>query len=225
MDNFSAGNNYPGDKISGFIDDNKVCRRISNIYMRTKMTQKATKYLTIMRSTVKKEERMMSCRGMYNAMKDRHGHSSFAFLITKAPQPQPRIKSNCRKNKSTSTQVHPSSFGATIDFQDFFLSRFSKNHSTLIFKTQVVIRTISSKNHSSPEENLYKPCKTFSQMILQALLRRMYGELQEPQSVTISTVKFVSYRFFLFQSLQLQSYVIIFAYFSSSSILALPLVF
>ena len=44
----------------------------------------------------------------------------------------------------------------------------------------------------------------FSQMILQALLRRMYGELQEPQSVTISTVKFVSYRFFLFHSLQLQ---------------------
>ena len=41
-------------------------------------------------------------------------------------------------------------------------------------------------------------------MILQALLRRMYGELQEPQSVTISTVKFVSYRFFLFHSLQLQ---------------------
>ena len=60
-------------------------------------------------------------------------------------------------------------------------------------------------------------------MILQALLRRMYGELQEPQSVTISTVKFVSYRFFFFQSLQLQSYVIIFAYFSSYSILALPL--
>ena len=199
MDNFSAGNNYPGDKISGFIDDNKVCWKIGNIYMRTTMTQKATtKYLTTMRSTVKKEERMMSCRGMYNAMKDRHGHSSFAFLITKAPQPHPRKKSNCRKNKSTSTQVHPSSFGATIDFQDFFLSRFSKNHSTLIFKTQVVIRTISSKNHSSPEKNLYKPCKTFSQMQIQALLRRMYGELQEPQSVTISTVKFVSYRFFLF---------------------------
>ena len=144
MGNFSAGNNYPGDKISGFIDDNKVCWKIGNIYMRTTMTQKATtKYLTTMRSTVKKEERMMSCRGMYNAMKDRHGHSSFAFLITKAAQPHPRKKINCRKNKSTSTQVHPSSFGATIDFQDFFLSRFSKNHSTLIFNTQVVIRTIS----------------------------------------------------------------------------------
>ena len=110
------------------------------------MTQKATKYLTIMRSTVKKEERMMSCRGMYNAMKDRHGHSSFAFLITKAPQPHPRKKSNCRKNKSTSTQVHPSSFGATIDFHAFFISRFSKNHSTLILNTRNMIRTISSKN-------------------------------------------------------------------------------
>ena len=40
MDNFSAGNNYPGDKISGFIDDNKVCGKIGNIYMRTMMTQK-----------------------------------------------------------------------------------------------------------------------------------------------------------------------------------------
>ena len=147
MDNFSAGNNYPGDKISGFIDDNKVCWKIGNIYMRTTMTQKATtKYLTTMRSTVKKEERMMSCRGMYNAMKDRHGHSSFAFLITKAPQPHPRKKSNCRKNKSTSTQVHPSSFGATIDFHAFFISRFSKNHSTLILNTRNMIRTISSKN-------------------------------------------------------------------------------
>ena len=103
---------------------------------------------------------MMSCRGMYNAMKDRHGHSSFAFLITKAPQPHPRKKSHCRKNKSTSTQVHLSSFGATIDFQAFFLSRFSKNNSTLIFNTRVVIRTMSFKNLSYPEEKLYKTCKT-----------------------------------------------------------------
>ena len=127
MDNFSAGNNYPGDKISGFIDDNKVCWKIGNIYMTTTMTQKATtKYLTIMRSTVKKEKRMMSCRGMYNAMKDRHGHSSFAFLITKAPQPHPREKSNCRKKtkarqpKCTRAHLEPrliSKISFSPDFQ------------------------------------------------------------------------------------------------------------
>ena len=68
----------------------------------------------------------MSCRGMYNAMKDRHGHSSFAFLITKAPQPQPRKKvqlqkkTKARQPKCTRAHLEPrliSKISFSPDFQ------------------------------------------------------------------------------------------------------------